>query len=200
LSIHQKKNDHVFQKNQIIQEKRKKKKPLVSWEDDDLPGVWLTGPKTRKKKTTTLAQVCKPRRERERLVGVILSFVSLTLAAAAAAPGDMTGPHQTAAGQWERSRRFLKKESLSTWATHAKKTHTRERRRDTLPPNNSSPQGRTDRWWWVRRCTEEIVHHEKKKMANTHTHVPGTTLGLDVCTRPKNMCLQSHPGNLWKGK
>jgi hypothetical protein len=28
-----------FQKNQIIQEKRKKKKPLVSWEDDDLPGV-----------------------------------------------------------------------------------------------------------------------------------------------------------------
>lgn len=60
--------------------------------------------------------------------------------------------------------------SLPTWATHAKKTHTRERRRDTLPPNNSSPQGRTDRWWWwVRRCTRRNCAPRKKENGQ-HTH------------------------------
>lgn len=198
-----KKWSFLFSKESNNSRKKEEKAPsqLGRW--------WLTGCMThwaenqKKKRRQPWPRCVHPgERERERLVGVILSFVSLTLAAAA--PGDMTGPHQTAAGQWERSRRFLKKESLylPTWATHAKKTHTQEREGETRCRQITAAHkvGQTGGGGGFDVVPEEIVHHEKKKMANTHTHVPGTTLGLDVCTRPKNMCLQSHPGNLWKGK
>lgn len=194
-----KKNDHFyFQKNQIIQEK-KKKKPLVSWENDDLPGVWLTGPKTRKKRRQPWPRCVHPG-ERERETCWRDSFIRLSHVSCCCYTGRYDGATPNSGWPVREIQALSKKGiSLPTWATHAKKTHTQEREGETRCRQITAAHkvGQTGGGGFD--VVQKKLCTEKRKWP-THTHVPGTTLGLDVCTRPKNMCLQSHPGNLWKGK